>query len=117
MGIRKKNIPKASFLAHASLISTFHTSPKLYFSSISDFSINGDIRVTRDWLDSKGFAEKFVGWDANALLGADKVDILAEGGNMGVMLWGLLNTGRPKTKGAYVISYRKYINLRPHIAS
>jgi len=105
-GICKINIPKA-IQAHASLVSNFHTSHKQYFSS--DFSVNGDIGVTRDWLASKGFAGKFVNWDANALLGSDKVDILAEGGEKGVMLWGLLNSGRQKTEGASVISYRKRI--------
>ena len=36
---------------------------------MSDFPIGGDIQATRDWLDNKGFTEKFIGWEADEILG------------------------------------------------
>ena len=36
---------------------------------MSDFPIGGDIQATRDWLDQKGFKEKFIGWEADEILG------------------------------------------------
>jgi hypothetical protein len=61
---------------------------------MSDFPRGGDIEATRAWLDKEGFQGLFVGWEADALLGSDKEDILALGGENGLMLWGLLNTAR-----------------------
>ena len=61
---------------------------------MSDFPKGGDIIATRVWLDRKGFQGVFVGWEADALLGLERTDILAHGGENGLMLWGLLNTAR-----------------------
>jgi hypothetical protein len=61
---------------------------------MTDFPKGGDIEATRAWLDKKGFENTFFGWEADAILGADKEDILAQGGDKAIMLWGLLNTAR-----------------------
>ena len=62
---------------------------------MSDFPKGSDIEATRAWLDKEGFEELFVGWKADALLGADKAYILKKAGeDAGEMLWGLLNTAR-----------------------
>ena len=61
---------------------------------MSDFPKGGDTKATRAWLDKKGFGELFIDWEADALLGADKEDILVEAGLKGPMLWGFLNTAR-----------------------
>ena len=62
---------------------------------MSDFPRGGDIEATRTWLDKEGFQGLFVGWKADALLGADKAYILKKAGeDAGEMLWGLLNTAR-----------------------
>ncbi len=72
---------------------------------MSDFPKGGDIAATRVWLDNEGFNGLLVGWKADALLGADKSDMIDE---IGVekcrRLWGLLNTARqstPQTTGKY----------------
>jgi hypothetical protein len=64
---------------------------------MSDFPKGGDVKATRAWLDRKGFAGLFVGWEADALLGLEKADIISFGGENGLMLWGLLNTARIST--------------------
>ena len=63
---------------------------------MSDFSLRGDIATTRAWLTANGFSEDvFINWNADALLGADKEDILLIlPGIEGLRLWGLLNTAR-----------------------
>jgi hypothetical protein len=62
---------------------------------MSDFPKCGDIEATRAWLNKKGFEGLFVGWEADALLGADKGYILKKAGDdEGEMLWGLLNMAR-----------------------
>jgi hypothetical protein len=68
---------------------------------MSDFPRGGDVEAARAWLDKKGFEGLFVGWEADALLGADKEDILALGGEKGRMLWGLLNIARITTGTFY----------------
>ena len=68
---------------------------------MTDFPKGGDIAATRAWLDRKGFQGLFVDWEADALLGADKEDILIEAGEKGPMLWGLLNTARITTGTFY----------------
>ena len=51
--------------------------------------------ATRAWLNKKGFPDVFTGWEADALLGSDKSDIIATvPGVEGLKLWGLLNTAR-----------------------
>ena len=64
---------------------------------MSDFPKGGDIKATRAWLDKKGFEGVFIGWKADALLGLERADIIAHGGENGLMLWGLLNTARIST--------------------
>jgi hypothetical protein len=62
---------------------------------MSDFPKGGDIQATRAWLDKKGFTGQFTGWEADAILGQDKSDIIAMLGNVeGLRLWGFLNTAR-----------------------
>jgi len=68
---------------------------------MSDFPKGGDYEAVRAWLDKKGFVGLFVGWEADALLGADKEDIIAEAGEKGRMLWGLLNTARLTKAGIF----------------
>ncbi len=62
---------------------------------MSAFPEGGDIAATRAWLDNEGFNGLLVGWEADALLGADNSDIIDE---IGVekcrSLRGLLNTAR-----------------------
>jgi hypothetical protein len=72
---------------------------------MSDFPRCGDIAATRVWLDKEGFEGVFIGWEADALLGADKGYILKKAGeDEGEMLWGLLNTAR-MTAGKLFISF------------
>ena len=67
----------------------------LFASRISDFPRGGDIEATRAWLDKEGFQGLFVGWEADALFGADKAYILKKAGeDAGEMFWGLLHTAR-----------------------
>ena len=62
---------------------------------MSDFPKGGDVVSTRAWLDRKGFDGLLVGWDADALLGADKEYVIRKAGeDEGERLWGLLNTAR-----------------------
>ena len=68
---------------------------------MSDFPKGGDYGAARAWLDKEGFVGLFVDWKADALLGADKEDIIAEAGEKGRMLWGLLNTARLTTAGIF----------------
>jgi hypothetical protein len=85
---------------------------------MSDFPKRGDIALTRIWLDKKGFVGLFIGWEADAILGADKEDILAEAGEKGRMLWGLLNTARLTRKLfiQYIIHYYPLMHNHPIIA-
>ena len=64
---------------------------------MSDFPKGSDIEATRAWLDRKGFEGLFVGWEADAILGLERTDILVLGGENGLMLWGLLNIARITT--------------------
>ena len=64
---------------------------------MSDFPKGGDVGATRAWLDRKGFVGLFVGWEADAIIGLERGDVLANGGENGLMLWGLLNTARSNT--------------------
>jgi len=62
---------------------------------MSDFPKGGDIGATRTWLDRKGFDGIFVGWEADAILGLEKSDVLTVlPGENGLKLWGFLNTAR-----------------------
>jgi len=62
---------------------------------MSDFPKGGDVASTRVWLAKEGFAGLFPGWEADALLGADKAYIIEIAGkNEGERLWGFLNTAR-----------------------
>ena len=64
---------------------------------MNKFPLGGDIAATRVWLDSKGFVRMFVGWEADALLGAERQGIMREFKDHeleGERLWGLLNTAR-----------------------
>ena len=63
---------------------------------MSDYPKGGDIEATRAWLDKEGFAGKFTGWEADALLGLEEHRIiqLVENEVEGLRLWGFLNTAR-----------------------
>jgi hypothetical protein len=62
---------------------------------MSDFPNGGDVASSRVWLDSQRCERLFVGWNADALLGADKAYILKHAGeDEGERLWGLLQTAR-----------------------
>jgi len=55
-------------------------------------------------LDKEGFEELFVGWKAEAILGADKSYILKKAGeDEGERLWGFLNTARQQLRN-FIIS-------------
>ena len=71
---------------------------------MSDFPKGGDIEATRAWLDKKLFENIFVGWEADAILGLERSDVLAQGGDNALMLWGLLNTAR-MTAGKWSMSF------------
>ena len=59
------------------------------------FPVNGDVAVTRKWLDSKGFQGLFVGFEAEALLGLSQANIQrVVPGDRGLRLWGLINRAR-----------------------
>ena len=74
---------------------------------MSNFPKGGDIEATRAWLDREGFEGIFVGWKADAILGADKAYILKKAGeDAGERLWGLLNTAKGPT--GTVIRFQKY---------
>ena len=62
---------------------------------VANFPKGKGVAETRTWLDAEGFEGKFMKWKADALLGADKDDILKiVPGEDGMRLWGLLNTAR-----------------------
>lgn len=63
---------------------------------MSDFPKGGDIEATRRWLDREGFHGLFTNWKADAILGTEKADLIAQVGNEGegLRLWGFLNTAR-----------------------
>ena len=68
---------------------------------MSDFPKRGNIQQTRAWLDSKGFHNLFIGWEADAIVGLDKDDIIGlVPGENGRRLWGFLNTAR-QTQGNF----------------
>ena len=77
---------------------------------MTDFPRGGDIQACRRWLDKEGFAEKFIGWKADAILGKDdafiksKFEDAPEEQNKAEMLCGLLNTARESPQqGSYPI--------------
>ena len=76
---------------------------------MSDFPKGGAIEATRAWLDKEGFEGIFVGWKADAILGLERADILALGGEKGLMLWGLLNTARATATGNFF--YLNYLSI------
>jgi hypothetical protein len=64
---------------------------------MSDFPNGGDVKATRTWLDRKGFEGLFIGWEAEALLGQDRADLLSLAGGeneKSLKLWGYLNFAR-----------------------
>ena len=66
---------------------------------MSDFPYRGDVAATREWLDSKGFCELFVGMEADALLHLEKEDIFQfVDGIPGLRLVGLLRNARKEMK-------------------
>jgi hypothetical protein len=71
--------------------------------SMSDFPRGSDIEATRASLDKEGFQGLFVGWEADALFGADKEDILSRAVENGHMLWGLLHSARFTTDTSYCL--------------
>ena len=79
---------------------------------MSDFPKCGDIKVTRAWLDKEGFERLFLGWKADALLGADKDYILKKAGeDKGERLWGLLNTARTMPTGNFLSHSSQFFNI------
>ena len=67
---------------------------------MSDFPFRGNIEQTKEWLESKNFVNVFNGWEADAILGLDKGDIISlVPGENGLRLWGFLNTARKINKG------------------
>ena len=71
---------------------------------MSDFPIGGSKEETRNWLVKKGFTDLFVGWEADALLGADAAFIKSkfpktpEGEERAEMLCGYLSTAKSMLK-------------------
>ena len=67
---------------------------------MSDYPKGGDIEATRDWLDKKGFTGKFLGWEADEILGKSddfiksKFDNTPEEQERAERLCGRLNTAR-----------------------
>ena len=56
---------------------------------MSDFPHGQGVEETRAWLDGNDFPSKFVGWEAEALLGARVEGIMSiAGGEEGERLWG-----------------------------
>lgn len=43
---------------------------------MSDFPLEGDVTVTRQWLDKKGFENKFVNWEADLFFFLEKSDLM-----------------------------------------
>ena len=70
---------------------------------MSDFPKRGSVQETRAWLSANGFRDdELVGWNADALIGADKGDILLElPAREARRLWGLLNTAK-QTSGNHI---------------
>ena len=94
--VQRTSFPKVA--SQARLLANQRQTPSFKFSSdstMSNFPKGKGVSETRAWLEEKGFKEKFVTWEADALLGADKEDILSiVPGEDGKRLWGLLNTAR-----------------------
>jgi hypothetical protein len=62
---------------------------------MSTFPKGANAAVTRVWLDEKGFQDMLIDWDAEALMGSDKSDLLnLIPGEQGIRLWSLLNAAR-----------------------
>jgi hypothetical protein len=72
---------------------------------MTDFPKGGDVRITRAWLDKKGFHDMFLNWNADAILGLKESDIFSmiPKQNGGEMLWGLLNKARSHTQCKIVL--------------
>lgn len=69
---------------------------------MSDFPKDGDISATRAWLDKKLFEGKFINWDAEAILGLDKTEVMSiVPGEDGLRLWSLLKTARQTQSGRH----------------
>ena len=94
--VQRTSFPKVA--SQARLLANQKQTPSFKFSSdstMSDFPKGKGVSVTRAWLNAEGFEGKFMKWKADALLGADKDDILKiVTGEDGMRLWGLLNTAR-----------------------
>ena len=79
---------------------------------MSDFPKGGDIEATRAWLDKKGLSGMFDGWEADALLGLERADIVtAAHGENGLKLWGFLNTAKQSTGNNQMFVFAGYIYL------
>lgn len=66
---------------------------------MSNLYSRGDVATTRLWLDNEGFEGKFIGWKAEALLGAERWMIskkfqLPEEEEKLDILWSLLTTAK-----------------------
>ena len=75
--VQRTSFPKVA--SQARLLANQKQTPSFKFSSdstISDFPKGKGVAETRTWLDAEGFEGKFLKWKADALLGADKEDIL-----------------------------------------
>jgi len=76
--VQRTSFPKVA--SQARLLANQRQTPSFKFSSdstVSNFPKGKGVSETRAWLEEKGFKEKFVTWEADALLGADKEDILS----------------------------------------
>jgi hypothetical protein len=70
---------------------------------MTDFPTGGNVEATRAWLDKEGFFGFFIDWKADALLGADKEDVIQEvGSENGKKLWGVLKIAK---KEAGILRY------------
>ena len=78
---------------------------------MSDFPFGGNTQKTREWLDSKNFKNILNEWEADAILGSDKDDIISlVSGENGLRLWGLLNTARKANQGIIICLVYLLIN-------
>ena len=78
---------------------------------MADFPIGGTADAVRVWLDKKGFLQIFIGFEADALMGLEKDDILSIlHGDKGIMLWGLLNTARRQGDVFYFFFQKCFLN-------
>lgn len=70
---------------------------------MSDFPFGGDTSTTRAWLDKYGFEDKLIGWQADAITGLSKTDLLSlvKGEEDGYRLWGFFETARKSKSGRY----------------